>query len=116
MQRCIDAAVRKWGVDPVALAALKSHPEGEGSWVSYQDYPRDALDQNKSGTVVVRLTIDETARVTNCVVVASSGMKSMDDVTCRAALKRAKYQPAIGADGRPTSATFITYATFRVVG
>ena len=68
-----------------------------------QDFPREALDTNKSGTVVVRLTTDETGKVTNCVVVASSGMKSMDAVTCRAALKRAKYKPAFGADGRPNS-------------
>jgi TonB family protein len=116
LQQCSDAVARQWGVDPKALASLDFQPEGTGGWLSYQDYPRDALDANHSGTVVARLTVNEAGKVTGCTVVASSGMKSMDEVTCRSALKRAKYKPAIGADGQPKAVTFITFATFRVWG
>ena len=85
------------------------------SWVNYSDYPKDALAQKQGGTVVVRLTTDQSGKVTSCAVVLTSGVTSLDDVTCRTALKRARYKPAIGADGRRTSATFTNYAKFDVL-
>ncbi len=116
LQHCIDAKLREWGVDSAALRSLRRYPILRlDSWVSYQDYPKDALAQKQGGTVVVRLTANESGKVTNCAVVLSSGVKSLDDVTCRIALRRARYKPAVGANGRRTSATFINYAKFDVL-
>jgi protein TonB len=70
------------------------------------------LAQKQQGTVVVRVVTDQSGKVTSCAVVLSSGVTSLDDVTCATALKRAKYKPAIGADGRRSSAMFINYSTF----
>ena len=116
LQHCVEAKLREWGVDATALAALKRRPQLRlDSWVRYSDYPKDALAQKQGGTVVVRLATDKSGKVTDCAVVLSSGVTSLDDVTCRTALKRAKYKPAIGADGRRTSATFTNYAKFDVL-
>jgi protein TonB len=66
----------------------------------------------KGGAVVARLSTAASGKVTNCTVVLSSGIAEVDATTCRFALQRAKYKPAIGADGRRTAATFTNYVTF----
>jgi TonB family protein len=115
LQRCIDAKLKEWGIDPAALASLKRRPVLRlDSWVHYTDFPKDALADKRAGATVVRLTTDTAGRVTTCTVVQSSGVSALDDITCRRALKRAKYKPAIGVDGRPTAATFTNYVKFDV--
>lgn len=112
---CMADKLREWGVDPATLSTSKARPTGNlNSWITYNDYPTDALDSSTSGTVVVRLTTDVKGRVANCVALANTGTKSMAQATCHAALRRARYVPVIGPDGQPTAATFITYTTFRV--
>ena len=69
------------------------------------DYPAEALRREQQGRVGYRLTIDESGKVTDCVVTSSSGFPLLDDATCRMALKAA-FEPALDADGRPTSGTW----------
>lgn len=115
LKGCINDKLREWGVDPATVATWQVRPKGDlNSWITANDYPTDALDSNSSGTVVVRLTTDVKGRVTNCAVVENTGTKSMGQATCQAALRRARYDPAIGPDGQPMPSTFITYTTFRV--
>jgi len=84
------------------------------SWLNYVDFPKDALADKRAGTTVMRLTTDAAGRVRDCAVVQSSGVKTLDDISCHKALTRARYKPAIGADGRPTAATFTNYVRFDV--
>jgi len=115
LRQCIDLRLKEWGVDSAALAALKRRPILRlDSWVNYADFPKDALADKRAGATVVRLRTDSAGRVTDCAVVQSSGVKVLDDVTCHRALTRARYKPAIGADGKPTAATFTNYVRFDV--
>jgi TonB family protein len=116
LQQCIDTKLAEWGVDPKAFAALSPPPTDiEGySWLSYKDYPTDALDANRSGNVVARLNVDVTGKVTGCAVVVSSGWGSLDKVTCKKALEKGRFNPAIGADGHPTAAVRVENAIFKV--
>jgi TonB family protein len=114
-RQCLDTHAREWGVDPARIGSLKARPKLIGdSWMSSGDYPGDALDKNLPGIVVVRLTTNEEGKVTDCAVVQSIATKSMQDVTCQSALKRARFKPAIAADGRASAATFISYINFSV--
>jgi hypothetical protein len=114
-RECLETHEREWGVDPSAVAALKVRPEViADTWMRGSDYPGDALDKLQEGIVVMRLTTDETGKVVSCAIVDSIATKSMKDLTCRLALKRARFKIAIGADERPTKATFITAVRFHV--
>ena len=116
VRQCVDSKLPEWGVDAKAFDALRKPPTDiEGaSWISYTDYPADAADNNQMGTVIARMSMDATGRVTACNVVVSSGTRSLDDATCRAALKRGQFHPAIGADGAPTAAQRIVSTIFRL--
>ena len=72
------------------------------SYVRNNDYPAQALSRHEEGTTAFRLTIDRTGRATDCVVTRSSGSASLDHVTCRILIERARFTPAIGPDGLPT--------------
>ena len=118
LQKCVDETLPEWGIDPVAFAALRQPPtEIEGkSWISGDDYPTDAHRADWQGYVVVRLNVDATGDVTNCAVIVSSGLKSVDKVTCGQAMAWAKFHPAIGPDGQPTPAVRTSNVVFRLEG
>ena len=115
IHECIDKKLTEWGLDAAAYDALQKAPtEIKGySWMDPNDYPMDALEMNWSGNVVARLAVDATGKVTDCKILVS-GIPSVDDVTCRSALKKGRYDPAIGPDGKPTAALRIVDVVFTV--
>lgn len=109
-QQCIDSALQAWGVDPKKRASLRQLPRlgGGEPWITHEDYPMTAVRNGISGEVVVRIAVGADGRVSGCDVVVSSGSAELDSTTCRLARARARLEPAIGADGAPTSADMIT--------
>lgn len=78
------------------------------AWVTNDDYPFAARSARAQGTVKVRLDVDATGRVSNCAVITSSGNATLDDTTCALVVRRARFSPAVGADGQPASSSFET--------
>lgn len=106
---CNDDLLRSWGVDPVVNASLlrKPRPVGDGGvaqWVTNGDYPDEALRRRASGTAVMRFNVGIDGRVNDCAIVVSSGDKALDRTSCAIIVRRGRYDPAIGADGKITPA------------
>lgn len=70
---------------------------------SYDDYPEEAVRNGWQGDVVVEATVSAEGLPTACTVVRSSGHQVLDDATCRIVMRRARFKPAINADGRPVA-------------
>jgi TonB family protein len=75
-------------------------------WLSYDDYPPDAIRNNEEGRTVARLLIGANGRVQSCGIVTSSGSASLDAATCRAAVRRGMFEPAHLASGERVRSTF----------
>lgn len=75
------------------------------SYVSNADYPAAALRSEDEGTTRFRLTVAPDGKVSACTVTQSSGSRVLDEATCRIMKRRARFTPARGSDGRPTSDT-----------
>ncbi|MEQ1687413.1 MAG: energy transducer TonB [Sphingopyxis sp.] len=106
LQTCHDDLMTSWGFDPVAYRALRTPPQASGSeatWVTTSDYP----STEASGITTMRLRIGLNGRVSECSVVVSSGTDLLDSAACSALTRRARYDPAIGADGAPTEAMML---------
>lgn len=73
------------------------------SYVTADDYPREAIRAGEEGTTGFRLTIGPDGRVTACTVEKSSGSALLDAATCRIMQSRARFTPAVDPAGRPTS-------------
>lgn len=69
------------------------------SLISMDDYPAAALRANAEGVVDFRVAVGADGRVAGCVVTGSSGSASLDAATCRVVRSRARFEPAIDANG-----------------
>jgi TonB family protein len=115
LRDCEDAALRIWGVDVEARARLKRQAlpvEPLFRLFSYLDYPAAALSKHVSGRVTVRLVIGKNGRITTCTVVESAGDPVLDRRTCTLLSERARFEPALGPDGRPAEGTSIARVTW----
>lgn len=78
------------------------------------DYPAQALRNNESGTVHLRITVGEDGKPSDVVVERSSRSRALDQAAVRAARKW-KFRPA-QRDGRPVEGTLAVPITFTLEG
>lgn len=82
-------------------------PKGNpGQWANTNDYPPVALQKQMEGTTGFRLTVGPDGRVTECQIASSSGSSELDQATCANVLRRARFDPALDAQGKPISGTY----------
>ena len=107
LSRCGDDLVKSWGFDPATIRTLRKFPvplSPPKSWLNSGDYPRAALWRGARAIVNVRLNVDATGKVTACdVQQATENGAEFPKVVCDALMKRAKFEPAIDASGKPVA-------------
>ena len=110
LERCVGDLRKAWNItDPTNVSSpLKERARGDlAQFFSNDDYPAIAIIQGQSGIVVFALLVDETGKVADCTVTATSGVASLDAQTCAALRTRAKLAPAVGANGKPAKDAII---------
>lgn len=117
MDECVADLRRVWNIgEPDERATnLKQPVSGDLRGILRpQDYPAVAIDRKQGGTVTLALLIDEIGKVADCSVVGTSGVASLDAQSCALVKERAKFQPAIGIDGKPAKDSFLQRITWRL--
>ncbi|MFZ5748232.1 MAG: energy transducer TonB [Pseudomonadota bacterium] len=76
------------------------------NWITIYDYPTAAFDHRLQGETGFRLDIDSSGLVTGCTIIKSSGSDSLDQTTCTILLRRARFSPARGADGKAIASSW----------
>ena len=84
------------------------------SWIVEDDYPVLAREAAQSGVVGFRLDIDATGKVTGCAIIQSSASPSLDATTCQLLRSRARFHPALGADGQPIASHWVSRVRWTV--
>ncbi len=110
LDQCSDDLIASWGLDPVQQRQLKTGPEPRESplkWFRPDDYPAGLSQMGMGGAVIIRLLVGADGSVEKCVVTKAGGDKAFQDATCEAATKRAKFSPAIAADGQAVRSVWI---------
>lgn len=104
MRKCADQLVESWGLNPLQQSRLtrpatpKSNP---GSWLKPSDYPAGALFAGAQAIVNFRVTVDETGMPVACELQRSYSGEMFDRITCQQIVRRARFDPALDADGKP---------------
>lgn len=89
------------------------NPLNRASWITSDDYPSRLLRMELSGTVSYALDVSVNGRVKNCTTDNSyptnadgtpNHMLELNAATCRLITRRARFQPATDANGRPIAA------------
>ncbi|MEL7684409.1 energy transducer TonB [Citromicrobium bathyomarinum] len=108
-QRAYEARYASRPRDPFAAAKPKG-PRGpvpvNPLWIATSDYSSAMIREGIEGQVGFRLEVSATGRPQNCEIVASSGNLELDQHTCTLAKRRARFEPAIDADGNEVSGSY----------
>ncbi|WP_374541641.1 energy transducer TonB, partial [Sphingorhabdus sp.] len=92
---------------PAVAKRPKPIPRGNTSnWANVNDYPSRALQQERQGTTRFSVTVGPDGRVQSCSITSSSGHADLDDATCKNITRRARFEPALDANGNPTTGTW----------
>lgn len=116
LQTCVDDLMQEWGLDPQRLVAASRHARPASdpqNWLGKKDYPRELSRVGIGGLVRMRLIVSEQGRVERCMGV--SRLAPLSDATCKALIERARFLPALDAEGKPMTGLYIGNAFFRTI-
>jgi TonB family protein len=106
LQRCATETAR---IDPGSgkPAATLGRPLGNmNQLIASDDYPPVALRNGWTGRSIVTLTVSAKGLVSGCETATSAGHAILDQAACLALSRRARFSPALDADGKPTQAQY----------
>lgn len=104
LRSCTEELLTHWGIDVAAHRTLSKRPtpaSNPGSWASSSDYPMHLLARGIEGIIQFRLLIDEAGKVTGCHIQQSTRPAEFDKKVCDVMSKRARFDPALDAQGKP---------------
>lgn len=118
LRECAWDTVADWGLNVQQQKTLLRGPIAikPTEWISGDDYPWRMLRGGYQGTVNYRAIVDATGKPTSCHVQRSTRPKEFDETVCRIVMKRAKFEPALDASGRPVPSFWSQAITFRLEG
>jgi TonB family protein len=76
-----------------------AEPLNKSKWFTFNDYPEEAVRNGQQGLVIVSFEVDLSGRAQNCRVMKSTGFRTLDELPCRLIIKRARFKPAVTAEG-----------------
>jgi hypothetical protein len=117
LSTCIDTLIVKWGYDlekHKSLTRYVTPVKNPGNWIQSSEYPMDMLLEGQPAVVEFRLDVDENGNATGCYIQETTRKKEFDKAVCRGLMKRAKFQPALDADGKPLKSYYQNTVSFRV--
>lgn len=77
-------------------------PLNSSIWINSEDYPDRAKREGAEGVVQFAVTVGVDGRVQRCDIIRSSGRTDLDERTCAVVTLRARFAPALDAQGKPT--------------
>lgn len=132
LDTCYAELLKSWGLDKPDIDTLlsqtkRSRPAYHGNpgtvtaqradrpetnvpsnaWVSWLDYPSEALRQEAAGSATMVLSLDPVGKVVGCRVVKSSKVESLDKRSCEVLTARANYTPAVNSLGEAAPSTTV---------
>jgi TonB family protein len=111
-----NADLRKyWNVGDAANLSKRARPKRPiREYFSDSDYPSQALQQSDSGVSKIMMMVDETGALKDCMVEETSGVATLDAMTCAVLQQRAKFEPALDQAGKPARSVLTTRVNWRI--
>ena len=117
LRECSWDTVRSWGLDVEQQKTLTRKPRSKASpatWFNVSDYPSEMIREGYQGVVNFRLLIDAAGKPTLCKIQVSTHPKAFDDAVCSAVMRRAEFEPALDAEGKPVPSYWVSTVQFRL--
>lgn len=114
---CTSHILSTWGIDPEAhRTAQRSTRLREVQKVArtiQEKYPLQALIEARGGVVGVAVLVDAEGTPTECRITNDSGDRGLNAVAC-GGLMKARFDPALDAEGKPMKSYWMTRITYRI--
>jgi TonB family protein len=104
MNDCLTDLQALWPINPGGTGARGRLTD----FITSDDYPPQANDEDITGTTRMVLLVDETGRVADCSITATSGAAILDVQACSLLKARARLTPATDATGKPAKGRLTT--------
>ena len=77
-------------------------------------YPHQAIREGNTGRVGLALLIDEAGKVRDCMIEETSGYATLDTMSCYTITTHARFDPAIGIEGKPVKSASFHRISWRI--
>jgi len=114
LQDCVDELITHWNIDVEAHKTLtrRAWPVDRDASSRMLGYPPRMVRQRMPGLVNVRLSIDETGRITGCSIQMPLSDPDFEESSCADIQHAFEFEPALDKDGKPISSYWITKIIF----
>lgn len=82
-------------------------------WFDLNDYPTKAFQREWQGVTNFAVIVGPDGKPADCKITKSSGYEMLDRSACWVPMKRARFTPAVGADGRPAYGVYRSQVVWR---
>ena len=117
LNTCIDNLLTTWGVDVEKHKNL-TRPvkplKSPGEWIVSSDYPLQMLFAGQPALVSFRLSVGADGVPTACHIQATTRLKSFDDAVCKSVMRRARFSPALDAEGQAIASYYQNNVRFQI--
>jgi hypothetical protein len=117
VDKCIDNLMTSWGIDVERHRSLsrKVKPQqSPGRWVESEDYPLQMLKDRQPAIVDFRLSVGPDGVPTACHIQSTTRPKEFDDAVCKSVMRRARFDPALDAAGKPLASYYRNTVRFQI--
>ena len=117
LRQCSWDTVKSWGLAIEEQKGLTRHARSvvdPRNWFNSNDYPTKMLNQGYEGNVNFRVIVDANGLPITCHVQSSTRPQEFDDIVCRQIMKKAKFKPALDANGKPIKSYYRQSVHFRL--
>jgi TonB family protein len=116
LNQCTLELLRDLGLDAERHVSMQSGPR----WINQaaltrkivSSYPREALAQGEQGIMQMRVIVSAEGAVESCTILKSTTTVRLESPACDV-MQRAKFEPAIDAEGKPFRALYATSITYK---
>jgi hypothetical protein len=117
LDKCIDNLMTTWGIDTEKHKTLtrKVKPQqSPGRWVVSEDYPLDMLRSGQPAIVEFRLSVGADGVPTAYHIQSTNRPKEFDNAVCKSVMRRARFDPALDAEGKPLASYYRNTVRFQI--
>ena len=117
LRACSWDTVKMWGLDAEQqkLRTRRPYPSVPShSWFKPEEYPEKMLQRGYQGKINFRVMIDEKGAIESCHIQESTRPKEFDDLVCRSVMRRARFEPALDAQGKPLRSYWRQTVNYRI--
>ena len=117
MNTCTQDMIRDWGLDVEKHLTATKHPVWTNSRAITRkiqnDYPATGLRRGEQAVMQMRIIVDEAGSVEKCVIDKATDTERLESPACNP-MRKAKFEPALDADGKPFRSYYATPITYLI--